>query len=175
MAFQGVVQLRTYTTVTMLGLLLVFLGIVGYGAPATTTLSPVDKFKSIVNAEVDALWNSVDHDSSGNLEESDLENIFDQYDDNNDKQISQTEFLTHFVGHQQNLDIIAQGLYYELDMDNDSEITGSDLQRYFEKIDTNDDNSIEKPEFETFFRDTLTLLFVLQYEGHLTSPMPTHT
>ncbi|OWF51589.1 hypothetical protein KP79_PYT04605 [Mizuhopecten yessoensis] len=152
-----------------------------YGAPATTTsppgttLSPaVEKFKALVNTEVTALWNGVHHDTDGNLDQGDLDALFKGYDDDGNQQISQSEFLAHFSHNQQNLVVIAQGLFYELDMDNDNEITKSDMQRYYEKIDKNDDGSVDQAEFESYFKDTLTLLFVLQFESQMsTTPAST--
>ncbi|XP_021351147.1 uncharacterized protein LOC110448950 [Mizuhopecten yessoensis] len=174
-------QARKNQTVIMLFILLVILSIAGYGAPATTTsppgttLSPaVEKFKALVNTEVTALWNGVHHDTDGNLDQGDLDALFKGYDDDGNQQISQSEFLAHFSHNQQNLVVIAQGLFYELDMDNDNEITKSDMQRYYEKIDKNDDGSVDQAEFESYFKDTLTLLFVLQFESQMsTTPAST--
>ncbi|XP_033728842.1 uncharacterized protein LOC117317977 [Pecten maximus] len=175
----GIVQVRTNVTVNMLFILMVFLSVIGYGAPTTTTpagtsLSPVDQFKAIVNTEVDLLWNSVDHDSSGNLDEADLSNIFKKYDDDGNGQISQREFMSHFSNNSANLNIISEGLFYELDMDDDNSITGSDMQRYYDKIDVDSNGEVNKNEFDVFFRKSLTLLFVLQYESsRSTTPVST--
>lgn len=57
-----------------------------------------------------------------------------------DHKVSQQEFVSRFAHNEPELNIIAQGLFYEFDMNRDGFVTVSDLDLYYQKIDTNGKN-----------------------------------
>ncbi|XP_048778709.1 uncharacterized protein LOC125682285 [Ostrea edulis] len=147
----------------MIGLVLVLVVSGTFAAPHSDhTQSAVEKFKSIVRTQVTTLWTTVDTDGDGHFESADMHHIFDDYDANHDHKVSQQEFVSRFAHNEPELNIIAQGLFYEFDMNRDGFVTVSDLDLYYQKIDTNDNGHVEKEEFVHYFTEIFTILYVIQ-------------
>ncbi|XP_046376276.2 uncharacterized protein LOC124148993 [Haliotis rufescens] len=135
-----------------------------FAASATTpsTHAALATFKATVKAQVEKLFKTADSNGDGSFDKADMTPIFAEYDANNDTTVTQKEFVDKFTGNQANLAIIAKGLFLELDMDRNGGITDSDLDLYFRKIDQNDDGTVEKTEFEKYFTELFTILYILQ-------------
>ncbi|XP_071111688.1 uncharacterized protein [Haliotis cracherodii] len=132
------------------------------GATNPSTDAALATFKATVKAQVEKLFKTADSNGDGSFDKADMTPIFAEYDADNDKNVTQTEFVDKFTGNQANLSIIAKGLFLELDMDRSGGITDSDLDLYFRKIDQNDDGTVEKTEFEKYFTELFTILYILQ-------------
>ncbi|XP_067662706.1 uncharacterized protein [Haliotis asinina] len=126
------------------------------------TSDAVAKFKATVKAQVGALFLTADTNKDGQFDKADMLSIFTDYDADGDKKVSQKEFVSKFAGSQTSLAVIAKGLFLELDMDRNGEVTDSDLDLYFRKIDQNDDGKVEKDEFEKYFTELFTILYILE-------------
>ncbi|XP_062610186.1 uncharacterized protein LOC134271966 [Saccostrea cucullata] len=131
-------------------------------APTTHTQSPLQHFKSIVRRQVTALWPTVDTDGDGHFEVNDMHHILGDYDADHDQKVSEQEFIARFAHNEPDLNVIAQGLFFEFDMNRDGFITVSDLDLYYQKIDTNDNGHVEKEEFVHYFTEIFTILYVIQ-------------
>uniref|UniRef100_A0A194APU4 EF-hand domain-containing protein n=1 Tax=Pinctada fucata TaxID=50426 RepID=A0A194APU4_PINFU len=147
------------------------------GAPTTTQStghSALDNFKALVRKQITALWARVDTDHDGHFEKNDMHHILDDYDDDKNGQVSNAEFVHHFAASNPDLNVIAKGLFLEFDMDHDGEITYTDLDLYYQKIDTNDNGHVEESEFVHYFTEIFTILFVIQLNQQATTTAIVH-
>ncbi|KAK3086989.1 hypothetical protein FSP39_000074 [Pinctada imbricata] len=90
-----------------------------------------------------------------------MRHILDDYDDDKNGQVSNAEFVHHFAAiaaSNPGLNVIAKGLFLEFDMDHDGEITYTDLDLYYQKIDTNDNWHVEESEFVHYFTEVRVVL-----------------
>ncbi|XP_048245894.1 uncharacterized protein LOC124148941 [Haliotis rufescens] len=126
------------------------------------TDAAVAKFQATVKAQVDVLFKTSDTNGDGKFDQADMSSIFTEYDANKDGSVSEQEFQTRFSGSQGGLSVIGKGLFLELDMDKSKAITASDINLYFKKIDQNDDGNVSKHEFEQYFTQLFTILYILQ-------------
>ncbi|KAL3871823.1 hypothetical protein ACJMK2_039795, partial [Sinanodonta woodiana] len=88
-------------------------------------------------------------------------------------QVCENEFVSQFTHNQPGLNLVAKGLFLELDMDRSGCITQDDLQQYYNKIDTNHDSRVDEAEFKKYFTEVLTILYVIAIEsGRTTTALP---
>ncbi|XP_067662709.1 uncharacterized protein [Haliotis asinina] len=127
-----------------------------------STDAAVAKFQATVKAQVDLLFKTSDTNKDGKFDQADMTSIFTEYDANHDKSVTEKEFTSRFSGTQASLSAIGKGLFLELDMDKNKAITSSDLNLYFKKIDQNDDGQVSKHEFDQYFTQLFTILFIIQ-------------
>nr|XP_011451843.1 uncharacterized protein LOC105345409 [Crassostrea gigas] len=140
------------------------------GAPTDQSHSALEQFKNIIRTQVTTLWHTVDKNGDGRFEASDMHHIFDDYDANHDHSVTKHEFVSRFAHNEPELNIIGEGLFLEFDMNQDGAITVSDLDLYYQKIDSNNNGHVEKEEFVHYFTEIFTILYVIQLNQTTVAP-----
>ncbi|BFZ04022.1 hypothetical protein BsWGS_07061 [Bradybaena similaris] len=104
----------------------------------------------------DDLFKVLDPSGDGKISKTEAETYFLKYDTNKDGKITLPEFSANvdkvdpaFSGHE-------AALFGLLDNNADGSVTTSDLDATFKKVDKNDDNNIDRPEFDAAFADVIT-------------------
>ncbi|CAC5375879.1 unnamed protein product [Mytilus coruscus] len=134
-----------------------------------STQSALDKLRHLVGQQVAVLWQSADTNKDGKFTASDMNVIFTDYDHDNNGVITKAEFIGRFTRNQPEMDTIAQGLFLTLDVNQDSTITQHDLDLFYQRMDTDHNKHVNQSEFEKYFTEVMTLLFVIQLQGNTTT------
>ncbi|KAK3590782.1 hypothetical protein CHS0354_038720 [Potamilus streckersoni] len=127
------------------------------------------KFRSLVAQEVDVLFTRADANHNHGFDVDDMNSIFTDYDKDNNSAVCETEWVSQFTHNAPGLNLVAKGLFLELDMDRSGCITQGDLQLYYNKIDTNHDHNVDEAEFKAYFTEVLTILYVIAIETSRTT------
>ncbi|KAK6195502.1 hypothetical protein SNE40_000918 [Patella caerulea] len=132
-------------------------------APNTDQI--IAQFKAMVRKSSTALFAKADSNGNQEFDRSDMQHIFVEYDTDKDGKISEAEFENSFASREPSMKIVSKGLFLELDMDKNGFVTDSDLPLYFNKIDQNNDNRVTAVEFEDYFTELFTILYVLKMKA----------
>ncbi|ESP01698.1 hypothetical protein LOTGIDRAFT_238177 [Lottia gigantea] len=134
-----------------------------------STVDVVKKFKDIVRKSSAGLFDHADSNHNNEFDQDDMKHLFVEYDTDKDSKVSEAEFIAGFAAREPNVTIVAKGLFLELDMDKSGYVTDSDLPLYFHKIDQNKDGKVSKLEFEDYFTELFTILYVLKVKSNQTA------
>ncbi|XP_067660852.1 uncharacterized protein [Haliotis asinina] len=129
------------------------------GAPAT---DPVTAWEHHVHQETERLWQTFDFNNNGKFDRSDVQTFIHDYDTDGDDEVTRAEFDFHWGVTEPTLNIVGHGLFLEYDDDQNGVVTSSDLDALYNRMDHDDDGTVSKHEFKNYYKQLLTVLFILQ-------------
>ncbi|CAL1541648.1 unnamed protein product [Lymnaea stagnalis] len=121
--------------------------------PALTLCQPTD-----INAVAVASFNKLDADGDGNVERPELDSYFKAEDTNNDGRVSRHEYTVAVeaqYGHDPQLIHALHNLFDSLDFNNDNHLDKADYDRLFTTADTSGNSLVNENEFLKFFKDSV--------------------
>ncbi|XP_071096294.1 calcium-binding protein 1-like isoform X2 [Haliotis cracherodii] len=142
------------------------------GAPST---DPVIAWEHHVHQETEKLWTEFDYNNDGKFGRDDVQKFIHDYDTNGDGEVTRDEFDFHWGVTEPTLNIVGHGLFLEYDDDQSGVVTSSDLDALYNRMDQDDDGKVSKHEFKAYYKQLLTVLFILQtqhIENQVTTPAP---
>ncbi|XP_067662231.1 uncharacterized protein [Haliotis asinina] len=123
---------------------------------------PVTAWEAHVDKETDSMWTSFDSNSNGKFDRSDLQVFIHDYDTDGDGEVTRAEFDFHWGATEPTLNIVGHALFLEYDDDQNGVVTSSDLDALYNRMDHDDDGTVNKREFKAYYKQLLTVLFILQ-------------
>ncbi|XP_046570594.1 uncharacterized protein LOC124278854 [Haliotis rubra] len=127
---------------------------------------PVTAWEAHVNKETDNMWKTFDSNNNGKFDRSDVKLFIHDYDTDGPSSTS-TGGVT-----EPTLNIVADALFLEYDDDQSGNVTSSDLDALYNRMDQNNDGTVDKQEFKAYYKQLLTVLFILQtqhFENSITT------
>merc|ERR1712179_317076 len=121
----------------------------------------VDPVDLITHHIVGHMWTSMDYNKDGTFGRDDLDHFIHSYDTDRNGHVSRLEFLAHWNKDDPQLSMVGEGLMMEMDSNQDHVIDSKDLDEFHNRIDTDQNGTVDKAEFEAYFQQLLTLLYAL--------------
>ncbi|KAK3757096.1 hypothetical protein RRG08_049765 [Elysia crispata] len=114
---------------------------------------------------INTLYYRADHNKDGLITEPELYNIYQGFDKNGDKQVSQDEFRDMWIEFFGQKAEMALAYFFLSDLNNDGVITDSDVLPVYLRFDLNNDGQVEAQEFnlkwqEIYRESPLAVLFL---------------
>ncbi|XP_070203042.1 uncharacterized protein [Littorina saxatilis] len=104
-----------------------------------------------------------DKDNDAVLHLTELIDVFDVYDANNDTKVSRHEYVKYQTENDPELDGISNALYNVYDFNNDHHLTLDDYVAFYRSMDADKDDSVTEPEFKTYW---VQLFNSVKHHGH---------
>ncbi|KAH9500032.1 hypothetical protein Btru_076212 [Bulinus truncatus] len=101
-----------------------------------------------------ALFLETDYNKDGQIDRSEIDTNFRDYDTNGDGRISRHEYITYVEGHttDQALINISHSLYDVYDVDGDHHLDKHDLDNFYSLLDGNANGIVSQEEFVRYWR-----------------------
>ncbi|XP_041371315.1 uncharacterized protein LOC121384799 [Gigantopelta aegis] len=124
----------------------------------------MDAWYAHLEVETEKLWTSLDYNKNGQYDLHDVHQFIRDYDTDRDHQVTAKEFYFHFDMSEPALARVHTGLFNEYDNDQNGVVTTSDIEAVYGKMDMDKDGTVNKAEFKEYYKNLLTLLYLIQFE-----------